>query len=298
MKARDYVEVDVFNSGSLTGNPLAVVFDADELTTAQMQAFANWTNLSETTFVLQPTHAEADYRVRIFTPSTEFKFAGHPTLGTCHAWLARGGKARQADHVVQECGIGLVKVHRIADRLAFEAPPTEATQADAGLLAQVYTALGISSAEVICSAWLDNGGPPWLSLQLQSAAQVLRIEPDHAALKRLAKVGVIAPYQGSADYKALDIGLVGAGAAVDDCAYEVRAFAAAVGVYEDPVTGSLNASLARWMKQTQAMPDDYVVSQGTRMGRAGRVYVTHRAKEGLVLIGGKSSTVVTGEMRL
>jgi PhzF family phenazine biosynthesis protein len=257
------------------------VFDADSLSTEQMQAFANWTNLSETTFVLKPTQPEADYRLRIFTPQTEFKFAGHPTLGTCHAWLERGGRPKRANVVVQECGIGLVNVHRTShERLAFEAPSTKIAAVEADLLAHVYIALGISPKDVVQSAWLDNGGPPWLCLQLHSAAQVLKIEPDHVALKSLAKVGLIGPY-----------------AASNECAYEVRAFAAAVGVNEDPVTGSLNASLAHWLKQMDQVPHDYVVSQGTRLGRAGRVYVSHRA-DGLILIGGVSQTRVSGTLMI
>lgn len=282
MKSRPYCEVDVFTSGALMGNPLAVVFDADDLSTEQMEAFANWTNLSETTFLLKPTHPEADYRVRIFTPQTEFKFAGHPTLGSCHAWLQHGGKPKRSDVIVQECGIGLVNVHSLQGNvLAFEAPPTIDTRADAQLLGEVYKALGIDATQVVQSAWLDNGGPPWLSLQLHSAEQVLKITPNHNALKSLAKVGVVGAY-----------------AASSECVYEVRAFAAAVGVNEDPVTGSLNASLARWLKQSgQLKQDEYVVSQGTCMGRAGRVYVSHRS-ERVVLIGGKSQTHVKGELML
>jgi PhzF family phenazine biosynthesis protein len=276
-----YADVDVFTSASLKGNPLAVVFDADELSAAQMQAFANWTNLSETTFVLKPRDARADYRLRIFTPTTEFQFAGHPTLGTCHAWLERGGKPQNAQLVVQECGIGLVNVHRLQNnRLAFEAPAIKRSEVDAALLQQVLAALKLSAAQVQAAQWLDNGGPAWLCLELDAADTVLRIEPDHAALKRLAKVGVVAAYPDG-----------------DACQYEVRAFAAAVGIDEDPVTGSLNASLAHWLFAQGKAPSSYVASQGTRLGRAGRVYVTQRA-DGVVLIGGNSVTQVSGNLSL
>jgi PhzF family phenazine biosynthesis protein len=291
-----YCEVDVFTDVPLKGNPLAVVFEADNLSTEQMQTFANWTNLSETSFVLKPTDPQADYRVRIFTPSTEFKFAGHPTLGTCHAWLEHGGKAKREGIVVQECGIGLVNVHQRNGGLAFEAPPTKATNCDATLLSQVCSALGVDSAQVQAAQWLDNGGPPWLSLLLPSAEQVLALEPDHAALKTLAKVGVIGAYEDK-NYKALDIGVIGAHKVAHDCAFEVRAFAAAVGVYEDPVTGSLNASFARWMMGMGKAPPRYTVSQGTRLGRAGRVQVEALADD-VVLIGGASITCVRGELSL
>ncbi len=275
-----YTEVDVFTSGALKGNPLAVVFDADTLSTQQMQAFANWTNLSETTFVLKPTDLRADYRLRIFTPSTEFKFAGHPTLGTCHAWLEQGGKPRYENIIVQECGIGLVNVHRTSERLAFEAPAIVTRDAEAPLLEAVLKALPLSHTQVRAAQWIDNGGPAWLCLELDNAQAVLAIEPDHAALKALAKVGVIGAYpMGHAQ------------------AFEVRAFAAAVGVNEDPVTGALNACLARWLLSQGKAPAQYVVSQGERLGRAGRVYISQLEGD-VVLIGGKSETRVTGTLSL
>jgi PhzF family phenazine biosynthesis protein len=275
-----YTEVDVFTSGALKGNPLAVVFDADALSTQQMQAFANWTNLSETTFVLKPTDPHADYRLRIFTPTTEFKFAGHPTLGTCHAWLERGGKPGDANVIVQECGIGLVKVHRTGEQLAFEAPAITCRDVQAALLTQVLAALHLNATQVKAAQWIDNGGPAWLCLSLPDAQTVLAIEPDHAALKTLAKVGVMGAYpQGH------------------EAQFEVRAFAAAVGVNEDPVTGALNACLARWLLSQGKMTAPYVVSQGTRLGRAGRVYVKQLTSD-VVLIGGVSQTRVTGKLSL
>jgi PhzF family phenazine biosynthesis protein len=275
-----YTEVDVFTSCALKGNPLAVVFDADNLSTEQMQAFSNWTNLSETTFVLKPTDSKADYRLRIFTPNTEFKFAGHPTLGTCHAWLEHGCKPQRENMIVQECGIGLVNVHRTGERLAFEAPAIVTRDAEAPLLEAVLKALQLSRAQVRAVQWIDNGGPAWLCLELESAQAVLAIEPDHVALKTLAKVGVI-----------------GAHPAGYAQAFEVRAFAAAVGVNEDPVTGALNACLARWLLSQGKAPAQYVVSQGERLGRAGRVYISQLEGD-VVLIGGASVTCVRGELSL
>jgi len=270
----EFTQVDVFGDTPLGGNPLAVVHGADALDEARMQAFARWTQLSETTFLLAPTTPEADYRVRIFTPGGELPFAGHPTLGTCHAWRERGGRARAGGRVVQECGVGLVELRLDGERSAFAAPPVRSEAVDDGLLAAVRDALGLAAAQVRAARWLDNG-PKWLALRVDDAAAVLAIEPDHAALKRLAKVGVVGPH-----------------APGGACAFEVRAFAAAVGVPEDPVTGSLNASLAQWLMDEGVAPADYVASQGTRLQRTGRV---HLRREGATLwVGGRSTTVIDG----
>jgi PhzF family phenazine biosynthesis protein len=276
-RRRDFSQVDVFTATPLLGNPLAVVHDGSGLSTERMAAFARWTNLSETTFLLPPTHAEADYRVRIFTPGGELPFAGHPTLGSCHVWLKAGGRPRRDDTVVQECGVGLVPLRR-GERLAFAAPPTTVERADAELLHRVYAALGLAPARVRDAAWLSNGFPQ-LALLLDSAATVLALEPDHAALKSLGKVGVVGPHPG--------------GGAAD---FEVRFFAAAIGINEDPVTGSLNANVARWLIDTGRAPAAYMAAQGTAMGRAGRVHV-RRDAEG-TWIGGDVASCVDGTVLL
>ncbi len=276
-RRRDFSQVDVFTATPLLGNPLAVVHDGRGLSTERMQAFARWTNLSETTFLLPPTHPEADYRVRIFTPGGELPFAGHPTLGSCHVWLASGGTPRRADTVVQECEIGLVPIRR-GERLAFAAPATKVERADAELLHRVYAALGLDPARVRDAAWLSNGFPQ-LVLLLDSAATVLALKPDHAALKAYGKVGV-----------------VGTQAPGGECDFEVRFFAAAIGINEDPVTGSLNANVARWLIDTGRAPASYVAAQGTAMGRAGRIHV-RRDAEG-TWIGGDVAPCVAGMVLL
>jgi PhzF family phenazine biosynthesis protein len=274
-----YFEVDVFASGPLTGNPLAVVFDADDLTDAQMQAFARWTNLSETTFVLKPTDAAADYRVRIFTPGGELPFAGHPTLGTCHAWLQQGGAPRSQGVVVQQCAKGLIRVHRTGTRLAFEAPSMQILTIDDLTLDVLCAALGLHRSEVMAHALLDNG-PQWAALLIESAERVLQLKPDFVRLKQLLKVGVI-----------------GAHAAGSECAFELRGFASPSGIDEDPVTGSLNASVAQWLMALGHAPAHYIAAQGAALGREGRVYLD-RADDGSVHVGGECVTVVRGQVAL
>ena len=276
-RSRGFSQVDVFTATALLGNPLAVVHDGTDLTTDQMAAFARWTNLSETTFLLPPTNPEADYRVRIFTPGGELPFAGHPTLGSCHVWLQAVGKPRRDDLVVQECSIGLVPIRR-GERLAFAAPPTTVERADAELLHRVYAALELDPARVLQAAWLSNGFPQ-LVLRLDSAATVLALKPDHSVLKGLGKVGVVGPHP--------------AGGEVD---FEVRFFAAAIGVNEDPVTGSLNANVARWLIDDGHAPARYVAAQGTAMGRAGRIHVARDA-EG-TWIGGDVAGCIAGTVTL
>ncbi len=276
-RRRDFSQVDVFTSTALLGNPLAVVHDGRGLDDERMASFARWTNLSETTFLLPPTHPEADYRVRIFTPGGELPFAGHPTLGSCHVWLKAGGVPRRADTIVQECGIGLVPLRR-SDRLAFAAPPTSVERVDGELLARVEAALGLAPAQVRDAAWLSNGFPQ-LTLLLDDAATVLSLEPDHAVLKSLGKVGVVGPWP--------------AGGAVD---LEVRFFAAAIGINEDPVTGSLNANIAQWLIGSGRAPAAYVAAQGTAMGRAGRVHVRRDAEA--TWIGGDVAPCIDGTVLL
>jgi PhzF family phenazine biosynthesis protein len=273
-----FAQVDVFTDVALKGNPLAVVHGADALDDAQMQAFARWTNLSETTFLLQPSDPLADYRVRIFTPGGELPFAGHPTLGSCHAWLEAGGVPKTPGAVVQQCGVGRVDIRLDGERAAFAAPPLRKEPAAEAELAPVLSALGLQRDQVLQAQWLDNG-PRWLGLLLDRAATVLALEPDHAALKTLAKVGVIGPHD--------------PGAA---CQFEVRGFAAPIGIPEDPVTGSLNASLAQWLIGAGVAPVRYVAAQGTRLGRAGRVHVAQ--VDGRVWVGGHSVSCIRGELVL
>lgn len=274
---RRFCQVDVFSSAPCRGNPVAVVVDGDGLTTDQMQRFAAWTNLSETTFLLPATGPAADYRVRIFTPVAELPFAGHPTLGSCHAWLATGGVARDASTVVQECGAGLVPVRATGDRLAFAAPPLRRTgPVGQRLLARITDALGIEHAEVVDAQWVDNG-PGWVAVLLGSADAVLRLRPAFID----ADVGVVGPCPPDAD-----------------AAYEVRAFFPVNGVMvEDPVTGSLNAGLAQWLVAAGRVDTPYVARQGTVLGRMGRVHLS-RGADGGIWVGGATSTIVSGTVDL
>ncbi|WP_374674075.1 PhzF family phenazine biosynthesis protein [Ideonella sp.] len=277
---RRFSQLDVFTAVPTQGNPLAVVHDAEGLSDAQMAAFACWTNLSETTFLLPPTDATADYRVRIFTPGGELPFAGHPTLGSCRAWLDAGGRPRQAGRIVQQCGVGCVTVRAQGDRLAFAAPPLTRTPVDDRLLAEVVDALGLPPADLLAACWLDNG-PQWLGLRVANATRLRALSPDHGRLKTLAKVGLVA---------AQDAG------GAEGTQFEVRGFAAPIGVEEDPVTGSLNASLAEWLIGEGVAPPAYVAAQGTALGRHGRVHVRREA-DGL-WIGGDVAACIRGELRL
>lgn len=280
-------QVNVFSATPTGGNPVAVVHDADDLTDEQMAAFARWTNLSETTFLLPPTDPRADYRVRIFTTTDELPFAGHPTLGTAHAWLEAGGVPAGGD-VVQECGVGLVTIRRGgasddgAPSLAFAAPPLLRSGPVAeDDLAQIARALGIGVSDVVRAAWVDNG-PGWVGVQLRDAEAVLALRIDAAQFGDL-KIGVIGPHS-PADRQRL-------GADV-----EVRAFVPSLGVFEDPVTGSLNASLGQWLAGG-VLPSSYVAAQGTALGREGRAHVT-KADDGEVWLAGDTRTTITGEVAL
>ncbi|MDE1992661.1 MAG: PhzF family phenazine biosynthesis protein [Rhizobiaceae bacterium] len=273
-----FQQVDVFASEPLRGNPLAVVIGADTLTDAQMAAFANWTNLSETTFLLQPTDPRADYRVRIFTPQRELPFAGHPTLGTCHAWLAAGGIAK-GDEIIQQCEIGLVRIRRRDHLLSFAAPALRRSGAvDADIMARVLQGLRLPAQAIIAANWVDNG-PGWMAVQLASRQEVLAIEPDFAVLAGL-RVGVVGPWNAEIDG--------------EDAQFEVRAFTAAG--FEDPVTGSLNAGLAQWLIDSGIAPSRYIASQGTALGRAGRVHVERDGDE--TWIGGAVTTCIAGTLTL
>ena len=278
MSTFTFTQVDVFTDQPLKGNPLAVVHGADALSDAQMQAFAHWTNLSETTFLLQPTDPAADYRVRIFTPNEELPFAGHPTLGSCHAWLQAGGTPRVRGMVVQQCGVGLVRIRQNESGAAFAAPALKMEAVDEATLDKVLAALGLARERVRAAQWLQNG-PRWLTLLLDSAETVLAVEPDHGALKDLAEVGLVGSYP--------------AGSA---CQFELRAFAAVIGVPEDPVTGSLNAGVAQWLIERGDAPKRYLASQGQRLGRAGRVQIEHDGRT--LWVGGQSVSCVRGELTL
>jgi len=274
---RPFAQVDVFTTEPYRGNPVAVVLDGDGLAEEAMRRFANWTNLSETTFVLPPESPEADYRVRIFTPSLELPFAGHPTLGTCHAWLEAGGSPRGDGVIVQECGAGLVPIRRAAAGLAFAAPPLiRSGPVEDEMVARVARMLRVDRDTMVDTQWADNG-PGWVAVLLESPEAVLALEPAFDELD----VGVVAPYPpGSPE------------------AFEVRAFTHKNGaVDEDPVTGSLNASLAQWLLATGRARAPYVARQGTALGRAGRVHVDQDG-EGAVWVGGGTVTCVRGEVAL
>ena len=266
----------MFTTTPYAGNPVAVVHAADGLSTEQMQRFAHWTNLSETTFVLSPTEPDADYRVRIFTPVAELPFAGHPTLGTCHAWLANGGRPR-AEAIVQDCEVGLVPIRRTGDGLAFAAPPLlRSGPVDESLVERIASLLDLDRSDIVDAEWVDNG-PGWVAVWLASAEAVLALRPGFIDLD----LGVVGPYpEGS------------------ETAVEVRAFFPKDGsTVEDPVTGSLNASLGGWLLRTGRVESPYVASQGTVLGRAGRVHVSQDA-DGVIWVGGGTVTCVTGQVEL
>jgi PhzF family phenazine biosynthesis protein len=274
---RGFRQVDVFTTAPYLGNPVAVVLDGDGLADGDMERFARWTNLSETTFVLPPSADGADYQVRIFTPARELPFAGHPTLGTCHAWLSAGGRASQDGVIVQQCGAGLVPIRQTAEGLAFAAPPLlRSGPVDDPLAEHLAAVLGIDRAAIADARWADNG-PGWVAVLLASAEEVLALRPDIVDLD----VGVVGPYPPGSPQ-----------------AFEVRAFMPKNGgTDEDPVTGSLNASMAEWLLRTGRATAPYVVSQGTVLGRQGRVHIS-TDDTGAVWVGGGTITCVTGQVEL
>ncbi|MCR8896886.1 PhzF family phenazine biosynthesis protein [Gordonia sp. GONU] len=277
---RRFAQVDVFSSTGTEGNPVAVVVDGGgpgaPIAEDRMAAFARWTNLSETTFVLPPTDPAADYRLRIFTPDGELPFAGHPTLGSAHAWLTSGGRPKGED-VVQECGVGLVRIRRSGPRLSFAAPPLRRSgPVDPGVVDEVIAALGVDRDEVRAAEWVDNG-PEWMVIQVGSGERVLEVRPDIPAL---------------GDHKVGLLGLYGSG----DVFAEVRAFVPGIGVPEDPVTGSLNAGIATWLRATGQAPESYVAAQGAAIGRAGRVHIHDDGDD--IWVGGDTATVIEGTVAL
>ena len=282
---RRFVQVDVFSERPYFGNPLAVVVDGDGLDTADMQRFAKWTNLSETTFLLPPSDPAADYRVRIFTPANELPFAGHPTLGSAHAWLAHGGVPRGEGQIVQECGAGLVPIRRDGATLAFGAPPLlKGGPADEATIDEAAESLGIGREAIVDAAWADNG-PGWLAVLRGSADEVLAIAPRTMRMS----IGVAGPHPSGSPF-----------------AYEVRAFFSAGGMtFEDPVTGSLNASLAQWLIASGRFTAPYRASQGAAIGHAGVIHVSIDAtgdqagnEAGKVWIGGAVTTCIAGSVDL
>ena len=287
MHQRPFKQIDVFSGQPGHGNPVAVVLDAQGLSEQDMRRFAAWTNLSETTFLLPPTAAGqaagADYRLRIFSPRGELPFAGHPTLGTCHAWLQAGHSPRQPGLVIQESALGLVRIERGPHTLAFAAPPLRRSPPSPALVPLIASALGLRPAQILGAQLLDNG-PVWLGLLLDSADTVLGLEPDHARLKDLGQ----------------DVGVVHVGARAGDTrppGVVVRAFAAPMGNPEDPVTGSLNASLAEWLIADGIAPRSYLVAQGECLGRTGRVHI--RQDDALqIWVGGQTLTCIEGTVLL
>ena len=280
MSQFQFKQVDVFSRVALKGNPVAVVLHADGLSDAQMADFARWTNLSETTFVLRPQDPQADYRLRIFTTLRELPFAGHPTLGSCHAWLEAGGQPKGRE-VIQECGAGLITIRRDAEQLAFKAPPLlRSGPVEEALIQRICAGLRIEPQSVVRASWVDNG-PGWVAVMLRDRAQVLALEPDYPQLLGLA-LGVIAPWDSAKDG--------------DDAHFEVRAFIAGDGMQEDPVTGSLNAGLAQWLMAQGLAPARYTVSQGTAMGRAGRVAIERVGDD--IWVGGAAVTCLSGHLTL
>jgi PhzF family phenazine biosynthesis protein len=301
MNSRSFKQVDVFTSTPYFGNPLAVVLEADGIDDDAMQRFARWTNLSETTFLLPPTDSAADYRVRIFTPGGELSFAGHPTLGSCHAWLQAGFKPKVAGRIVQQSAVGLVAIRREGERLAFAAPAMRRSAPSPTLLAKIAAALGLKAAQVAAAQMLDNG-PAWLGLLLADADTVLALKPDHRMLREIGqKVGVagLLPSDDASPLIARSNRESRAFAQSREAAasVEVRTFAAPIGVEEDPVTGSFNASLAQWLIADGHLPERYVAAQGQTLGRAGRIHV-ERDADGQVWVGGDSVTCVDGRVML
>lgn len=281
MAKRRFLQLDVFASSPFSGNPLACVVDADGLTTEQMHRFTKWANLSESSFLLEPTAPEADYRVRIFTPPRELPFAGHPTLGSCQAWLQSGGEPRTPGRIVQECGAGLIELRQTEDQIAFAAPPLiRSGDVDEEVIIEMADVLGIARAEVLDAQWGDNG-PGWVILQLDSAAAVLAVKKPSTHMTEL------------------DLGVVGLHPAASECAVEVRAFFAdgSGAILEDPATGSLNASIAQWLLATGTLNAPYTASQGTAMGRRGRIHI-NQDEHGTIWVGGVATASIAGTIRI
>jgi PhzF family phenazine biosynthesis protein len=276
---RRFRQVDVFGVDSYDGNPVAVILDSEGLTDKELSAISAWTNLSECTFLLPPTEPTADYRVRIFSLKTELPFAGHPTLGTACAWLDAGGVPSQPGLIIQECIAGLVPIRIEDDLLAFSAPPRiRSGPVEATILDAVIEILGIERDQVVNSEWLDNG-PGWVGILLDSAESVLKIRPN-----------------ASAHPGRWDIGVIGAHAAGSESAFELRAFftEGSEPLREDPITGSLNASAAEWLLSKNRATAPYIASQGSAIGRNGRIHISEA--DGKIWVGGKTKVVLSGHL--
>lgn len=279
MPQHPFAQVDVFSSTPFLGNPVAVVLDADGIGDADMQRIARWTNLSETTFVLPPTHGGADYRLRIFTPGGELPFAGHPTLGSAAAWLHAGGEPRGEERIVQECAAALVQIRRSGGLLSFQAPPTvRSGPIDEAEVDAIAAAFGIERASILDHQWIDNG-PGWCIVRLGSADEVLALEPDLSQIPD-AMVGAIGAYPPGSPF-----------------AFELRSFAPGIGVPEDPVCGSMHASAAQWLTASGVASTPYAVSQGARLARAGEVSISTDG-DGGVWVGGACTVAITGSIEV
>ncbi|AZL04216.1 PhzF family phenazine biosynthesis protein [Brevibacterium aurantiacum] len=271
---RAFAQVDVFSADPYRGNPVAVILDAEGLSETDMARIANWTNLSETTFVLPPTNPDADYRLRIFTPARELPFAGHPTLGSAAAWLEAGGVPRNEGTIVQECGLGLVTLRRGDQTLSFAAPePIRSGDLDEDFVEQIAAALHVERTEILGHQWVDNG-PGWAAVRLASAQQVLDLEPDFSQIPD-TKLGVLGPHPDDSAHE-----------------YEIRAFVPGTAIGEDPATGSLNASVAQWLIKSGLAPEKYTATQGTALGRAGVISISHEDDE--VWVGGPTTVCFKG----
>ena len=280
-RSRPFIQCDVFTDTPTRGNALAAVLDGIDLSDEQMSAFASWTNLAETTFLLPPQDPTADYQLRIFTPSREMPFAGHPTLGSCAAWLHHGNTPKNPKIVRQECGVGIVDIKIDGDVPAFVAPPTRIKAMEKTECEVIAKKLDIDIQTVVATAVLDNG-PIWKVFELESAAQVLRIDSSKVRTP-----------------EDRPIGLIGAHPDKSECAYEVRMLAPSSGMSEDPITGSLNSALAHWFQSRNQLPDAMIIAQGTTIGRQGRVFVTQDSQENNdVLIGGHSHILIAGTVSL
>jgi PhzF family phenazine biosynthesis protein len=281
MQSRRFIQCDVFAELPTKGNGLAVVIDAEDLSDQQLQDFAAWTNLAETTFIFPPTDLAADYKLRIFTPTREMLFAGHPTLGSCAAWLHTGGSPKQANIVKQECGVGIVEIDLRGEVPAFVAPPTAIEPLAESRLREIIEVLQIDPTIVVRSSKLDNG-PVWQVLELASAQDVLAVDSSLVRWPVFKAIGLIGAYPEDAE-----------------CQYEVRMLAPSSGMSEDPITGSLNSALARWMHQDDRLQEKLVISQGKNINRHGRIYVQFDPQEnGRILIGGHTQILIEGTLDL
>lgn len=277
-RQRRFVQCDVFSAEPTKGNGLAVVLDGEGLTDAQMQEFAAWTNLAETTFLLPPADPDADYKVRIFTTVREMLFAGHPTLGSCFSWLHAGGAPKQPGVVMQECGVGLVPIHTDGGIPAFEAPPTAVETLPDNDFRTICAALDVPAARVVQTAKLNNG-PVWQVLELESAEAVLAVDAGKVRWPDFKSIGLIGPHPAGAE-----------------CDYEVRMLAPSSGMKEDPITGSLNAALAQWLSGQGRLERSLTMAQGTQIGRLGRVHI--RPDAGAILVGGQTNLLIEGTVTL